>query len=69
MSEIFVQTLVALHEHFLREAIPMPNHTLSEEYLPGNQFDLPLSQLHAIPLDSTAGHQREESSTAPPLPS
>lgn len=47
----------------------MPNHTLSEEYLPGNQFDLPLSQPHAIPLDSIAGHQREESSTAPPLPS
>lgn len=51
--------------HFLREAVPVPSHSLSEEPFPNVEPEPP-QPLDSISLCPITGHQR--SSTSPPTP-
>ncbi|GAB0194069.1 myocardial zonula adherens protein [Grus japonensis] len=73
MTESVIQTLLELSQarccdHFPGEPVPVPNHPLGEEPFPDIQPKPPLSQLHAIPLGSITGHQREEMNACPFAP-
>ena len=74
MTKFVVQMLFELtqawfHDHFPGDAVPVTDHTLSEEFFPNVQTELPMMQLNGISSCTVAGHQREEispsSSTAP----